>query len=490
MATDFAEVAESALRPLPSLAAGELAATHRLEPVRPAELPAEQPGSLQLDLAALVLGVLVALRGQTHTGLVTGLLLAGVYPAMVLGLLRRRLATWEDGSLLDELRQLVSATATSAVALIGIDAIASGQADVPLGLRIWVCTFALLVIGRMVLYHVRGQLLATTAQRTLIVGAGRVGGDVARRLASLPRHGLRPIGFLEYQPAPPGVEMLDLPLLGTPDELTDAIERSRAECVVFAFPGGADQYLVPLLEECEQADVRTFVVPRMFEAVGWRMSVRQVGSMPLGEFTPVTPRAVRFSGKHLIDRVIAGLVLAVLAPVLATIALLVRAGSPGPAFFSQRRVGRDGREFEMLKFRTMREPPAVREAFVPLEGLAPGGVELEDRRTPLGLWLRRTSLDELPQLINVLRGDMSLVGPRPERPEYARMFGAELSRYERRHKVKSGITGLAQVNGLRGQTSIAERAEYDNFYVQNWSFWLDVKIALRTVKVVLSLRGE
>ncbi len=144
----------------------------------------------------------------------------------------------------------------------------------------------------------------------------------------------------------------------------------------------------------------------------------------------------------------------------------------------------------MLKFRTMREPLAGSGLFEPPTGCAPGGVEDDDRRTTLGRWLRRASLDEVPQLINVLRGEMSLIGPRPERPEYVRRFGAELRLYDRRHRVKSGITGLAQVSGLRGQTSIAERAEYDHFYVQNWSFWLDFKIALRTVKVVLALRGE
>jgi lipopolysaccharide/colanic/teichoic acid biosynthesis glycosyltransferase len=144
----------------------------------------------------------------------------------------------------------------------------------------------------------------------------------------------------------------------------------------------------------------------------------------------------------------------------------------------------------MLKFRTMRETAGAAPAFVPPPGCAPGGLEEEDRRTRAGSWLRRTSLDELAQLVNVLRGEMSLVGPRPERPEYVRLFSAELRRYDRRHRVRSGITGLAQVSGLRGQTSIAERAAYDNFYVQNWSFWLDFKIALRTVKVVLALRGE
>ncbi len=268
------------------------------------------------------------------------------------------------------------------------------------------------------------------------------------------------------------------------------IAQTGAQCVAFAFTASGDERLLPLVEHCERLRVRAFVVPRLFEAAGWRAQVRQVGSLPLGELNAVDPRDVRFAVKHLLDRLLAGLALLVLAPLLLVVAALVRKSSAGPVFFRQRRIGRDGREFSMLKFRTMYEPSGSLAEFIPPPGSAPGGVEWIDRRTPVGRWLRRSSIDELPQLINVLRGEMSMIGPRPERPEYVRQFAAELRRYDRRHRVKSGITGLAQVRGLRGQTSIVERAAYDNFYVQNWSFWLDLKIALWTVKVVLSMDGQ
>jgi exopolysaccharide biosynthesis polyprenyl glycosylphosphotransferase len=365
------------------------------------------------------------------------------------------------------------------------------SADVALGLRIWVCTLALLVIARIVLHQIRARLPVAGGRPTVIVGAGRVGAELARHLRTEPRHGLRPVGFLEYTAAGRvnGTDT-DLPVLGTPDELGATIAQTGAECVAVAFPFASDERILPLLQECEQLGVRTFVVPRMFEVLGWRARVRQVGSLPISELAPIAPRGVRFAAKHFFDRVSAGLLLAILAPALATVSVLVKLSSPGPVFFRQRRIGRDGREFTMLKFRTMRELLDEPAPFDPPAGCAPGGVEHDDRRTPLGYWMRRTSLDELPQLINVLRGDMSMIGPRPERPEFAHRFAAELRLYDRRHRVKSGITGLAQVSGLRGQTSIAERAEYDNFYVQNWSFWLDIKIALRTVKVVLSARSE
>jgi lipopolysaccharide/colanic/teichoic acid biosynthesis glycosyltransferase len=188
--------------------------------------------------------------------------------------------------------------------------------------------------------------------------------------------------------------------------------------------------------------------------------------------------------KHAIDRIGAGVLLLALLPMLLTLAALVRLSSPGPALFRQRRVGRDGREFEMLKFRTMRlpeheegEPMLV--ALPP--DLGPGGVEGADRRTWIGSFMRASSLDEVPQLINVLRGEMSLVGPRPERPQYAELFGSQVARYTDRHRVKSGITGWAQVCGLRGRTSLSDRVEWDNHYIENWSLGLDVKIVLMTL---------
>jgi lipopolysaccharide/colanic/teichoic acid biosynthesis glycosyltransferase len=165
--------------------------------------------------------------------------------------------------------------------------------------------------------------------------------------------------------------------------------------------------------------------------------------------------------------------------------LLVKLSSPGPIFFSQPRIGRDGRVFGCLKFRSMRPSDASDSVFRLKTGAAPGGVEGVDRRTKIGKILRATSLDELPQFINVLRGEMSLVGPRPERPEFVELFEAQIQRYGERHRVRAGVTGWAQVHGLRGQTSIADRAEWDNYYIENWSLALDLKILALTIPAVL-----
>ena len=172
------------------------------------------------------------------------------------------------------------------------------------------------------------------------------------------------------------------------------------------------------------------------------------------------------------------------APIFAVAAVGTLVSVGGPVFFRQPRVGRDGRRFEMLKFRSMRtvsEPVILPD--LPAD-TAPGGIEGDDRRTRFGAFLRRTSLDELPQLLNVVRGEMSLIGPRPERPDFVRLFERNVPRYGDRHRVKSGITGWAQVHGLRGKTSLSDRVEWDNFYIENWSLWLDVKILLMTVLAV------
>jgi lipopolysaccharide/colanic/teichoic acid biosynthesis glycosyltransferase len=177
----------------------------------------------------------------------------------------------------------------------------------------------------------------------------------------------------------------------------------------------------------------------------------------------------------------------VLSPLLIGSTLAVKLSSRGPIFFRQRRVGRDGRDFDLLKFRSMRladDPlPGSVSVLLP-DNTAPGGVEGTDRRTGVGKLMRRTSIDELPQLFNVLRGQMSIVGPRPERPEFVELFERRVDRYEDRHRVKSGITGWAQVHGLRGKTSLSDRIELDNFYIENWSLWLDVKILVMTVGAV------
>lgn len=322
---------------------------------------------------------------------------------------------------------------------------------------------------------------------TLIIGAGHVGAQIERRLRDEPELGLEVVGYLDINQGRREKTSEDrAPILGTPDELTKIAEETGAGHLIVTFTSFPDQTLLPLIRSCEERGIRVSLVPRMFERVNHRISLDSIGPLPLFNLTHVDPKGWQFTVKHAFDRIVSALLLVAFSPLLATIAITVRISSPGPILFRQHRVGRDGRHFEMLKFRSMRLE-GVRSSsdnwFKP--GMAPGGVEGEDRRTAFGRFIRRYSLDELPQLINVVKGQMSLIGPRPERPEFVRLFDEKVRGYSDRHRVKSGITGLAQTNGLRGQTSLTERIELDNYYIQHWSVLLDLKILLGTFGAVV-----
>jgi exopolysaccharide biosynthesis polyprenyl glycosylphosphotransferase len=269
-------------------------------------------------------------------------------------------------------------------------------------------------------------------------------------------------------------------VLGGLEDLPDVVRDTGAQHLILAFTEDPDEQLVGVARTAQGLGMDVSVVPRLYDAVGERVRVEHLGGLPVLNLHRVDPHGWQFVVKHALGRTLAGIGLLLLSPVMITLALLVRASSPGPVFFRQRRVGRDGKPFDVLKFRSMRLPGDGQKAFELKAGAAPGGVEGEDRRTRVGTFMRRTSLDELPQLINVLRGEMALVGPRPERPEFVALFEEQIRRYGERHRVKAGITGWAQVHGLRGQTSIADRAEWDNYYIENWSLRLDAKILALT----------
>jgi exopolysaccharide biosynthesis polyprenyl glycosylphosphotransferase len=307
---------------------------------------------------------------------------------------------------------------------------------------------------------------------TLIVGAGNVGMRLARRLVASPEYGLLPVGFLDANPLQ-GDEIPGIPVLGSPDELDWVAQLTGAEHIVIAFSSEPDERLVDLVRRCEAL------------GLNHRATYEPLGGTPLMGLRSVHPKGWQFALKHAFDRLGAALLILLFGPLMAAIALAVRISSPGPVVFRQRRVGRDGTVFDLFKFRSMRMPDPATEGFLPGADSAPGGVEGADRRTLIGRFLRRTSLDELPQFFNVLLGDMSLVGPRPERPEFVELFETDIRRYGDRHRVKSGVTGWAQVHGLRGQTSLSDRVEWDNYYIEHWTLGLDFKILAMTMLVVL-----
>jgi exopolysaccharide biosynthesis polyprenyl glycosylphosphotransferase len=396
----------------------------------------------------------------------------------------------------DTVARIFAATSIAAMTLIALRAVAGDDAATltAQSVRLWAFALVFLGAGRVGITLDRRRALrrGETGFNTLIIGAGSVGHLIARRLRERPEFGLRPIGFLDKDPLIDDQDEDGLRVLGASWDLEQVVQRYDVEQVVVTFSTAPHAVLLGMIRRCRELGVEVVVVPRLFEEVSNRVEVEHLGGVPLLRAATVDPRGWQFGIKYAVDRIVAAIALIVLAIPLAGLALAVRLSSPGPILFRQRRVGLDGREFDMLKFRSMRvAPPAPEQAaqaeqeFVPREGFAPGGVEGEDRRTRIGEIMRRLSLDELPQLFNVLRGDMALVGPRPERTSYARAFEQRVYRYGDRHRVKSGLTGWAQVQGLRGQTPLADRVEWDNYYIENWSLWLDLKIMLMTVPALL-----
>ncbi len=449
------------------------------------------------DFILLCVAVVVALGGvdaTLHVPSHRAPLLVLPPLVMVLFYLRGLYRTRLRALLLDGIIPVLSAVSVAAMAVATLGMFLNGQVpNQDDWLRGWLFSLLGVGLGRVVLSLTQrwARKRHLVGKSVLIMGAGVIGAQVARRLESHPEYGLVPIGFLDEDPRSVAeVGGRDVPVLGTIEDLDETVERTGVRRLIVAFSSVADARVSRLIQRCQELGVEVAVVPRMFDTINDRVGYDTVGGLPLLSFAAVDPDGLQFAIKHALDRVLALALLIVFSPVILCAAVAVRLSSPGPAFFRQRRVGRDGKVFDFYKFRSMRVAQGQMEAgeegtsaldFLLGGDVAPGGVEGEDRRTAVGRFLRSTSLDELPQLFNVLRGDMSLVGPRPERPEFVELFRQDIVRYGDRHRVKSGITGWAQVHGLRGQTSLAERVEWDNYYIAHWSLGLDLKILALTL---------
>lgn len=241
--------------------------------------------------------------------------------------------------------------------------------------------------------------------------------------------------------------------------------------------------MIDLIRNCDRMNCEIFVVPRLFEVHHVSNDMDYIWGMPLTRLRRGAHRSSSWRLKRLFDILASAVALVLLSPLMAAIALAVRIeGGPG-ILFRQMRIGIDGREFRVLKFRSLRPVDET-------ESATNWNISHDDRLGPVGKVIRKTSLDELPQLFNILRGEMSVVGPRPERPHFVEQFRHLHPRYFARHRVPCGLTGWSQIHGLRGDTSISDRARLDNYYVENWSLWLDVKIILRTVSSVFTRAGS
>ncbi len=332
-----------------------------------------------------------------------------------------------------------------------------------------------MVLLRLILYTAvrRARLHGKNLRRVLIVGAGKAGRKLERAFRQYPWMGLDVVGFLDdHKTGLPDV-------LGTTGDIAAVADRFDAarqpiDYVYIALPLSAVERTEFVVNELSTRLTHIFLAPDLFQFDIVNSRVTDVDGLPIIHLVDEAPLEIRRFTKRLIDVVFSAIFLLVVSPLMLLIALAVKLSSPGPVFYKQERMSLNGQRFQMLKFRSM--PVDVETASGPVWA-APG----ESRATWVGGVLRKTSLDELPQFINVMRGDMSVVGPRPERPVFIEEFKNQVPRYMLRHKAKAGITGWAQVNGWRGNTSIDKRIEYDLYYIQNWSLRLDLKIMMMTL---------
>jgi len=381
-------------------------------------------------------------------------------------------------SVLDEIPWLFTRFSVAVALVATATALRRDQEAVTSFLVISIAAFGLLVLGRVVttqvILHARRR--GVVAHRTVIVGGGAVAADVAVILEHYPQYGLRVVGYVDDI----ATDQMDLATtrLGALRDLDRIVLRERATAVLVA-----DGELLEIIRSPMTRSAELLVVPRLHQLNTQSGMPDHVGSIPIMRISTPSLRGPSRVVKRAFDLIVAAVALVALSPVMIVCALAVRIeGGPG-IIFRQERVGRDGRVFDCLKFRSMR--PAD-----PSESATQWSIARDDRVGPVGKLLRRSSLDELPQLFNILRGEMTLVGPRPERPFFVDKFSAEIPRYGHRHRVQAGLTGFAQVSGLRGDTSIIDRARFDNYYIENWSLWLDAKVIVRTLGEVLFARGR
>jgi exopolysaccharide biosynthesis polyprenyl glycosylphosphotransferase len=337
----------------------------------------------------------------------------------------------------------------------------------------WLLTIVLLVVVRLLLQGVRNGLRRGNVgrDRLLVVGTGEVARLTLQRIQWSPRLGYEVVGIINTNGGMR--KLLGVPVIGTPEDLPTLIERHKIDEVIIAVPELGHRETVRIVSLCQRGRVSIKIFPDVFQFITSEATIDDLGGLPLLTVRDFAMRGYLLIFKRALDIAgsIAGLI--VLSPLLLLGAIAIKLESSGPAFFLQERMGLDGKPFRIVKFRSMRQDA---------EKGGPGWTVQDDpRRTRLGTLLRKLDLDELPQLVNVLLGEMSLVGPRPEQPYYVAQFRGTVPDYMLRHQLRAGITGWAQVNGLRGDTSIAERTKYDLWYIENWSLLLDLTILARTV---------
>ena len=380
-------------------------------------------------------------------------------------------------SYLDQFYSIFGAASVGTIIAIAVTTfIFKNKIDYPrlMMVYVWILTILLTALGRLIQSRIQLILQAHGwgEVRILIVGVGEVGRMVLQKIRRSPSLGYRAIGFVADDIRAKAVQ--SCPVLGPTDQISNLVETQQIDEIIIAMPEATHHEILKIVSKCDRGRVSVKVFPDVFQIMASEVSIGDLAGLPLLTVGNTALRGWRLTVKRVMDVVFSAIALVLLSPFIMLIALLIKLDSEGAVLYTQERMGLDGNSFMMLKFRSMRA--GAENETGPVWTTAN-----DERRTRLGSMMRRFSIDELPQLVNVLLGEMSLVGPRPERPVFVEQFEKSIPRYMHRHREKAGITGWAQINGLRGDTSIIERTKYDLWYIENWSVALDIRIMIRTV---------
>ncbi|MCX5800615.1 MAG: undecaprenyl-phosphate glucose phosphotransferase [Candidatus Eisenbacteria bacterium] len=344
---------------------------------------------------------------------------------------------------------------------------------------IWATSIVILTVSRILLIHHEKRLHRRRRGllRAAIIGSSKWGDTLFTKVNRRPGLGLHIVGHMGQNAS----LAEKIPCLGDFRDIAGVVEREGVSILFLALDETEMQQLFLLINECSGLNVKFYLIPNLLEMMTSQLCVEELEGIPVLKIKDVAMSDWNRVFKRVFDVLVSSVALLLMCPLSFVIAVAIVLVSKGGVFYKQTRLGIDGREFELYKFRTM--PEGAESDTGPV-----WTVKGDPRVTGVGRLLRRTSLDELPQVWNILKGDMSLVGPRPERPHFVRQFSTRIPKYLERQRVKSGMTGWAQVNGLRGNVAVEERTQYDLYYVENWSLLLDIKILLMTCMAVL--RGE
>lgn len=336
-----------------------------------------------------------------------------------------------------------------------------------------------IALGRYIVlrFEQRWYARGKDVKRVLIVGSNSFAIRVLQSIKQNPKLGYQIVGYCS--PNGPGeMTSLGVEQLGGIEQVPELITSLNIDIVLVALDYTDHAKLYEMVKECEGLNTEIMMVPDTLELMTSHVRIKEIEGIPFIKLKAVPMTTWNHITKRTFDAVFATIVLILISPVLLVLAIIIKLDSKGPVLFLQERVGLDGKSFNVMKFRSMRADAE--------QQTGPVWAKKDDPRTTrVGAFLRRFSLDELPQLFNVIKGEMSIVGPRPERPHFVEQFKKEIPKYLDRHRVKTGMTGWAQVNGLRGNAPIEERTKYDIYYIENWSLVFDLKIILKTIRAVL-----